>query len=53
MARSAGVGAIGVGWGYHEANRLKLAGADTVVATSDTLVAAIDAQLAAQEPVST
>ena len=53
MARSAGVGAIGVGWGYHEAERLMLAGADTVVATSDALVAAIDARLAAREPVST
>jgi phosphoglycolate phosphatase len=53
MARSAGVGAIGVGWGYHEAERLKVAGADTVVATADALVAAVDAQLAAREPAST
>ena len=45
--------AIGVAWGYHEPERLQLAGADTVVATSDALVAAIDARLAAREPVST
>jgi phosphoglycolate phosphatase len=53
MARSAGVGAIGVGWGYHEVERLKLAGADTVVTIADALLAAIDAQLRAKEPVST
>jgi len=53
MARGAGVGAIGVGWGYHEVERLKLAGADTIIATSDALVAAIDAQLTIREPAST
>lgn len=53
MARSAGVGAIGVGWGYHDADRLMQAGADTVVATTDALLAAIDAQLAVREPAST
>ena len=45
MARNAGVGAIGVAWGYHEPERLQLAGAHVVVATSDALVAAIDARL--------
>lgn len=53
MARGAGVGAIGVGWGYHQPERLTLAGADTVIATADALVAAIDARLSAREPVST
>ena len=53
MARNAGVAAIGVAWGYHEPERLQLAGANTVVATSDALAAAIDAWLAAREPVST
>lgn len=52
MACNAGVGAIGVGWGYHEPQRLKLAGAHAVVATSDALIATIDARLAAQEAVS-
>lgn len=49
MARRAGVGAIGVGWGYHEHERLRAAGADTVVATSADLLAAIDAQLSHTE----
>lgn len=53
MARGAGVGAIGVAWGYHEPARLELAGAHAVVATSDALLAAIDVQLAAREPAST
>ena len=53
MARNAGVAAIGVAWGYHEPERLQLAGADMSVATSDALLAAIDARLAARESVST
>ena len=53
MARNAGVTAIGVAWGYHEPERLQLAGADMSVATSDALLAAIDARLAARESVST
>jgi phosphoglycolate phosphatase len=48
MARSAGVGALGVTWGYHPVERLRLAGAHRLVATCDGLAAAIDAQLAAQ-----
>jgi phosphoglycolate phosphatase len=53
MARNAGVGAMGVAWGYHAPARLQHAGADIVVATTEALVAAIDARLAAREPVST
>lgn len=53
MARGAGVGAIGVGWGYHEPERLQLVGADTVVAATDALLAAIDARLSARELTST
>jgi phosphoglycolate phosphatase len=49
MARSAGVGAIGAGWGYHEPQRLVQAGAHDVVAASSALLAAIDARLAVQE----
>ena len=49
MARRAGVGAIGVGWGYHEPQRLVQAGAHGVVAASGALLAAIDARLAVQE----
>jgi phosphoglycolate phosphatase len=48
MARNAGVGALGVTWGYHPLERLRRAGAHGLVATCDGLVAAIDAQLAAQ-----
>jgi len=49
MARNAGVGAIGVAWGYHPAERLLLAGAHRLAATCAGLIATIDAQLAAQE----
>jgi phosphoglycolate phosphatase len=49
MARSAGVRAVGVGWGYHEPERLLAAGAETVVATGADLLANIDAQLAVRE----
>jgi phosphoglycolate phosphatase len=48
MACNAKVGAVGVGWGYHEPERLVLAGAHTVVSSSDELIATIDAQLATQ-----
>ncbi|MBX9588770.1 MAG: HAD-IA family hydrolase [Hyphomonadaceae bacterium] len=53
MARRAGVGAIGVGWGYHAPARLERAGADTVVAASEALLAAIDARLAMPAPAAT
>ena len=49
MARSAGVGALGVTWGYHEPERLLLAGAHALVASGDALVAALDERLAIQE----
>jgi phosphoglycolate phosphatase len=49
MARSAGVGAIGVAWGYHEPERLRLAGAHAVAASCDALIPTIETQLAAQE----
>ena len=38
MARSAGVGAVGVGWGYHTADRLHAAGAHVVVADAAELL---------------
>lgn len=49
MARNAKVGAVGVGWGYHEPERLVLAGAHAVAETGDALIATIDARLALQE----
>jgi len=49
MALSAGVRAVGVAWGYHAPERLKVAGADAVAAASDVLIAVIEKQLAAQE----
>jgi phosphoglycolate phosphatase len=48
MARSAAVGALGVGWGYHRPDLLVAAGAHRVIATGDELMAAIDRQLAEQ-----
>jgi len=49
MACNAKVGAVGVGWGYHEGERLVQAGAHAVVETAETLIATIDARLALQE----
>jgi phosphoglycolate phosphatase len=49
MARSAGVGAVGVAWGYHTADRLRAAGAHVVVADAGELVAAVDMSFAANE----
>ena len=48
MARNAGVGAVGVAWGYHDPEHLRTAGAHAVAARSDTLIAAIDRVLAEQ-----
>jgi phosphoglycolate phosphatase len=48
MARNAGVGAVGVAWGYHDPEHLRSAGAHAVAARSDTLIAAIDRVLAKQ-----
>jgi phosphoglycolate phosphatase len=47
MARNAEVGAVGVAWGYHEPERLSLAGARAIAATGDQLIATIDACLEA------
>ena len=49
MALNAGVGAIGVGWGYHAGERLIDAGADLVVKEGTGLLEAIDRQLAARQ----
>jgi phosphoglycolate phosphatase len=48
MARSARVGAVGVGWGYHKPEQLVRAGAHVVAETGDVLVATIDTQFTAQ-----
>jgi phosphoglycolate phosphatase len=48
MARSAGVGAIGVAWGYHPADALRTAGAHVVVDAADELIPAITALIAAE-----
>jgi phosphoglycolate phosphatase len=48
MALAAAVGAIGVGWGYHDPARLADAGAHAVVAAGGELLVAIEARLAAQ-----
>jgi phosphoglycolate phosphatase len=42
MAKAAGVGAIGVAWGYHATVDLQAAGADIVIDRFDALGAAID-----------
>ncbi len=42
MARAAGVGAIGVTWGYHERSELLAEGADIVIDSFDKLDGAID-----------
>lgn len=43
MARNAGTRAIGVAWGYHDAEELVAAGADRIVARFDELPAALHA----------
>jgi phosphoglycolate phosphatase len=45
MARSIGVAAIGVGWGYHDAAELLASGAGRVVETADALAAALEETL--------
>jgi phosphoglycolate phosphatase len=42
MARAAGVGAIGVGWGYHPVVALEAAGAHVIVERCQELVGAVD-----------
>lgn len=43
MAKAAGVGAVGVTWGYHSEAELREAGADVVATHADQLVALIEA----------
>jgi len=45
MARSIGVAAIGVGWGYHGAGELIASGAASVVETAEALAAALEETL--------
>lgn len=45
MARSIGVTAIGVDWGYHDASELRASGAAQVVATAAALAAALEEAL--------
>ena len=45
MARSIGVAAIGVGWGYHGAAELLASGAARVVETATDLAAALEEAL--------
>lgn len=49
MARHAGVGAIGVTWGYHDTARLLGAGAQVLVDDGQHLLAAIEARFSEQE----
>ncbi len=51
MARAAGVGAVGVAWGYHRAEQLRGAGAHDVVAACKDLPAGVDDYFARQERV--
>lgn len=48
MAASAGVGALGVAWGYHRPELLTAAGAHDVIRHGDDLLAAIEARLSHQ-----
>ena len=43
MARAAGVRALGVAWGYHDAQELLAAGAEAVATTPEELEALLDA----------
>lgn len=49
MARNAGVGALGVGWGYHAEPLLRSAGAHTVASTFDELGAQLERHCGATE----
>jgi len=49
MALAAGVGALGVAWGYHDADELHEAGAQGVIETAEGLAAAVDAFFARRE----
>ena len=48
MGRNAGVGAIGVGWGYHPVTALTAAGAHAIVTDFAAVEAALDRVLAAR-----
>lgn len=48
MAVNAGVGAIGVAWGYHAGDQLRGAGAHTIVERGAQLLGAIERRLATQ-----
>ena len=43
MAKAAGVRAVGVGWGYHEAEELRAAGADFVASHPAQIAALVEA----------
>jgi phosphoglycolate phosphatase len=45
MARAAGVGAVGVAWGYHAPELLQRAGAHRVAGSADSLVVSVDSVL--------
>jgi phosphoglycolate phosphatase len=45
MGRNAGIGTIGVGWGYHPVEALQSAGAHTIVEAFEGLEAALDRML--------
>ncbi len=49
MALAAGVGALGVAWGYHSPAELQEAGAHAIIASSDRLMAEIDDFFSRQE----
>jgi phosphoglycolate phosphatase len=51
MAIAAGVGALGVGWGYHSVAELQRAGAHAVVGSCHDLTTDIDAFFLARERV--
>lgn len=53
MARNAGVGALGVAWGYHAPERLARAGAHAVIRDGAGIVGAIEARLDAQREAAT
>jgi phosphoglycolate phosphatase len=49
MARAAGTGALGVGWGYHSIDELNGAGAHGVIEACHSLTTDIDAFFAGRE----
>jgi phosphoglycolate phosphatase len=49
MALAAGVGALGVAWGYHPADLLQEAGAHGIVEASERMMAEVDGFFARRE----